>query len=750
MLAAVERRWNNSEIAAELFISVRTVESHIASLRRKLGADTRADLISAALALRDASVHPPANPLRGRGRDLTTIAGLLANCRWVTLAGAGGVGKTRLALEYARDQSERVPLVVELEHAQPAEVAARITRTLGLELPPGAELTDTLGVALSAQDYLLVLDNADRVGRATADTVRRLLRRAPDLRVIVTSRAPLGDPDEIVHPVRPLASAGVDSPASALLLDRLRAAGSPVADADRATADRICARLDGLPLALELAASVARHLPLAAIEARLAADVGSLDRASPDGRHRSLATAFEWTWDLLTAEDQDVLRRLAALPGTFDFELAAAIAGPGSNGAVLRLLDQSLLIPVSADPSRLRMLAVMREFVLARTDPGLVDEVRRKHTTHTAVIARRFAGRARTDASPEAGRTSAILCPEVNAALRWALSTGHPSALGLATSLSIGVEQYGADVDSITALVRAATDATVLEEADADDLLALGNAIAFVDVDRVTALGNRALSLTTHGDGSSRAAHQLAGLAAAYRGDREVALAHLGEAERLAAERGEDWELGAIRQARGIALNSGPDADPTGALEAFAAAMRAYARADDQTHVNNVRYMMASVAVETDPQMARVWAAECRAYAEAVFNEHEAAHACIVQATLGLEEAGDLEELVDTFRRLGDLRCLNRALLLSADAAPDIRARISRLAGALEIAVTSGDHGREADTLRSLAHAHHDAGDSAAALGVLDRLASLTSPDAASAACPEELRAAYRAEHALV
>lgn len=666
VLAAVERRQSNPEIAAELFLSVRTVESHIASLRRKLVASSRADLIAAARGLRRTAVRVPPDPLRGRGADLTAVRALLRPAHIVTIVGPGGVGKTRLALEVAGDGAGGIPLVVELEHASEDDVATRIARALGLDASAD-DVTGALAVALAASEYLLVLDNADRVGAATAEIVTTMRMRVPALRVLVTSRTPLGVAGESVYVLHPLATGGAHAPASVLLRDRLRAAGAD--DGDDESVDRIAARLDGLPLALELVASVARHLPLHDLATRPDGDLAALDRASPAGRHRCLQTAFDWTWDLLTAQEQDVLCRLAALPRTFDLDLATAVTGPDAAGVVLRLLDRSLVVPTRTTPGRFRLLAVLREFVHARTDPALIRDVLERHAVAMTSVAVQFTATARTDASPAAMHRSTVLCPEVNAAVRWMLAAGHPATLELATALAIGVEQYGADLDSIDALAAVAHDDGVVAAATPQQLLALGTALSFANVELVTALAERALAIARTED-DARAAHQLAGFAAAYRGDTDAALAHCDEAERLAAAAGRTWDLGSIAQTRGLALRAA--SRTADALAAFALAMDAYARAGDAVHVNNVRYMMASVAAEdpADHDRAREWAAEARATAEAMGNAHETAHARLVQARLGLAEAGDLDDLVATFRGLGDVRCLDRALALRASAAP--------------------------------------------------------------------------------
>lgn len=763
VLAAVERRLSNPEIAAELFISVRTVESHIASLKRKLGAGSRAELMAAAGERREraASVRLPGNSFVGRDEDLAALAGLLDAHRWVTVVGPGGVGKTRLALEFA-SRDERVPVAVELEHAEPGDVVARIARALDLEAGPGADAATSIAVALTSLPYLLVLDNVDRVGTAVGDVVARLQATATGLRVLTTSRTPIGDGAETVFTLAPLAVEGPDAAAVAMFLDRLSAVGrsaaapmtlstAPPSPADRELAARVCARLDGLPLALELAAAVARHLSLGELAARLERDFATLDRAVPEGRHRTLETAFEWSWDLLTDEERDVLCRLAALPRTFDVDLAAAVTHPGAEGVVLRLLDHSLLVPTGGHPRRFRLLAVMREFVRSRTDPAVIREVLQLHAEYLDVVVREFVSRARVDDSAEAVHTSETLCPELNAAVRWALAAGHPSALSLAASLSVGVEQYGSDVDSVRTLVMAAHDERVVASASPQQLLDLGTGLAFVDVHLTDELAVRALAIADD-PRSSLAANHLAGLADAYLDRVPEALVHLGAAERLAIELGENWELAAVRQMRGVAFRHASPPDSAQAIAAFESAMRGFAVVGDAMHANNSRFMMAFAAAEDalEPERAAQWAADCADYARSTGNVHELAHAHLVQAMLRADAAGagtreseifpggELDELVATFRRLGDLRCVKRSLLLRARLA-ELDPRITLLEEALSVADAAGEHAHQTTVLTRLVDAHWSRGDRDATVIALDRLAAVAGPDAASAARPADL-----------
>lgn len=737
VLAAVGRRLNNSEIAAELFISVRTVESHIAALRRKLGADRRADLIAAAGTRRGATVRVPATAFVGRDAELADLHDRLTRHGWATIAGPGGVGKTRLALEYARAADpDLAPLVVELEHAGPDDVVARIARAVELESTRNTDLLAAVGLALAAHPFLLVLDNVDRVGDAVHHIVDQLMASAPELRVITTSRTPLGT-ESVLH-VHPLPTDGPATPGVVMFLDRLDRSGRAPSPGDRELAEEVCARVDGLPLAIELAAGVARHLSLPELAARLDRDFATLDRAAPAGRHRTLETAFAWTWDLLSDDERDVLCRLAALPRTFDVDLAVAVTHPGAEGVVLRLLDHSLLVPASG--SRFRLLAVMREFVQARTDPAVIRDVLERHAVHYAGIAEHFVRIARTDDSPAALSRSALLCPEVNAALRWALAADHPVARSLAASLSVGIEQYGSDADSVHSIAIAARDARVLDEASPEDLLAFGIGLCYLDVPLVDELASRALMKAEGGPAPARlAAHHLAGMSNAYRDRSEPAFRHLDEAERLAAELGDDWELAAVRQMRGIALRHSDLGEPTEAIAEFASAMHGYALAGDAMHVNNARYMMAITAAEhgTQSTEAAGWAAECVDYAGRVGNTHELAHATLVQQMLRVPDAAaSLDELTGTFRRLGDARCLTRCLLMAADRAMPAYAPLAVVAleEALHVADMAGDEHHQTAALERLVPAYWAAGDRMRARTALGRLEAIAGPDAAAAA----------------
>lgn len=224
VLAAIGRRLTNAEIANELFISVRTVESHVASLRRKLGVDSCTRLIAMARSRRRTAIQLPQNSFVGRDDEVADLRALLTRVRWVTVVGPAGCGKTRLALEVAVT-GVLVPVMAEMEHTTAGSVINSVAQAIGLATDSSADLLAACGVALAAEPYLLVLDDCDRVTDAVAEMVGELMARARSLTVLATSRSPLGGTDETVCALEPLTVADDERAAAVrLFLDRAAAA----------------------------------------------------------------------------------------------------------------------------------------------------------------------------------------------------------------------------------------------------------------------------------------------------------------------------------------------------------------------------------------------------------------------------------------------------------------------------------------------------------------------------------------------
>ncbi len=746
VLAAVERRLGNAEIADEFHISVRTVESHIASLRRKLDVDSRSKLITAARDRRGSAVAVPHNSFVGRADDLSAVQALLDGSRWVTVVGAPGCGKTRLALEVAA-AGARVPVVAELEHATPDEVVGVVARAIGLGTDGAADPVAACGVALGPQPYLLVVDNCDRVTDAVGEVVGQLLARAGSLTVLATSRSPIGSSDETVYPLAPLRTSEHDQAAAVqLFFDRARSAapGVSLAAGDGELAARICRRLDGLPLAIELAAARMRHLPLPELADRLESDFGPLARAGPPNRHRTLEAAFAWTLDLLDSDERAVLSQLAALPGTFDLELAEAVTTSGASRIVLRLLDRSLLSPATTTdgPVRFRLLDALRAFVLERTDATVVHDARHAHAVYYAAVAAELSARARVDDSRAATQAARHLSPEAKFAVNWAIAEQHELLLPLTRALAVLAEQYGPDFDSLDAIARAARDPYVRSRATASDLLDIGIALCYGDIELVAELAALALDVADS-DESELAARHLAGYADAYRHHGRPALTHLDVAERLASERHELWQLASVLQGKGLALRGRELDDPRAAIAAFESAMQTYALAGDVMHVNNARYMMASAAAEAGVQTeeAAVWAEQCVVYARESGNRHELAHALRTRATLatGPDADRDLAQAVDTFRAVGDLRCLTRSYLLLARHR-SASEQVPLLRQALDVATSARDVANQSIALESLIRAQWESGAHHAAAVALGTLINLIGYGAATSRCPDDMR----------
>ncbi|MGR6319841.1 BTAD domain-containing putative transcriptional regulator [Micromonospora soli] len=391
-------------------------------LAEELGTDPSAELVAlhAALLRDEVESRAEAAPSRlpplpgqlssfvGREEELRRLGGLLGEARLVTLQGPGGVGKTRLALEAAARHGGEVCLV-ELAalpagaDVAPAVLAALDLRDAALRVPGGGprDVTDRLVAALGDRRLLLLLDNCEHVVADAARLTARLLRAAPMVRVLATSREPLGLTGEMLCPV-----VGLPVPSECAAPELAREYAAVRLFADRATdvapgftvdagtvaaVLRICRNLDGLPLAIELAAARLRALPVAEVAARLDDRFRLLNRGSrvAEPRHQTLRAVVRWSWDLLDEPERRLARRLSVFAGSADLAAIERICGPLGADALdvlTGLVEKSL---VDAADGRFRMLETVRAFAAEQlAEAGEADRLRRAHAAYFLDLAR--------------------------------------------------------------------------------------------------------------------------------------------------------------------------------------------------------------------------------------------------------------------------------------------------------------------------------------------------------------------------
>ncbi|MFE2528554.1 BTAD domain-containing putative transcriptional regulator [Streptomyces sp. NPDC059382] len=346
------------------------------------------------------NLRPRLTSFVGREPDLDALHGDLSRHRLVTLIGPGGSGKTRLAEHAAADDPEPGWLVELARLDHPAAVPGAVLSALGLrenglvarEKSPAEDPTTLLIDHCAHRSLLIVLDNCEHVIGAAADLADRLLAHCPDIRVLATSREPLGVPGEVLRPVEPLPP----DPAHRLFADRAAAAQPGFTpDDDPAAVAEICARLDGLPLAIELAAARLRLLTPRQIADRLDDRFRLLTGGSRTllPRQQTLRAVVDWSWDLLTEPERAVLRRLAVFTGGCDLTAAEAVcAEPALDVADVlgSLVDKSLVLAEpTPDGMRYRMLETIHEYAISRAadEPAQARTTALRHVAHFLALA---------------------------------------------------------------------------------------------------------------------------------------------------------------------------------------------------------------------------------------------------------------------------------------------------------------------------------------------------------------------------
>ena len=333
------------------------------------------------------------------GRDIETeeLRGLVDKHRLVTVLGAGGVGKTTLCLHLAGQMrstfEDRVWIVDLASLADGTLVDTAVGQAVGIQVRAEGTPLRAISDVLRPLTGLLVLDNCEHVVQAAARLARSLLSEAPGLKVLTTSQVPLGLTGERLFKLMPFEVSEEGSSlgaAEAFLVHCYEVQGEQVTDAELPLLSQLCRRLDGVALALKMAAARAATLSLKEVDRQLASQLASLSGSTDsDRRHQSLAASLAWSYELLSPDDQRVLRALGAFQGSFTLEGVRAVGGPKADDTLSELVRRSLVVRSTSDRTRYRLLETTRQFALkAMAEAGEESGVRDRLAQH---ITERFA-----------------------------------------------------------------------------------------------------------------------------------------------------------------------------------------------------------------------------------------------------------------------------------------------------------------------------------------------------------------------
>lgn len=379
----------------------------------------------------------------GRAEEVDGVTRLLQSCRLVTLVGPPGAGKTRLAAEVVRALDDTVaggvvPVALATVSVG-ADLAGALAAALGVRQRPGTALADAVLEAVGDAELLLLLDNCEHLTETVAALVGRLLASCPHLRVLATSRLPLAAAGEQLYQVRPLPAA----PAAALFLDRAGRVTDLVLDEEaREVLDRICERLDGLPLAIELAARQARVLGLPELLDHLEVALATAQIPHASSReHATLSATIAWSCARLSPAQLTVLENLSVFVGAYDLHAITAVTGDGAGlvDDLAALVDHSLLLtePGGAGARSYRLLEPIRQHAAARLGASeRVDQIRAAHAHYFLEVATTAAGGLMSVGGPRWYARLEQVQGNVLAAVSWSRGQCSDLALRLVTQLA--------------------------------------------------------------------------------------------------------------------------------------------------------------------------------------------------------------------------------------------------------------------------------------------------------------------------
>ncbi|MFF5232784.1 ATP-binding protein, partial [Dactylosporangium sp. NPDC000521] len=616
--------------------------------------------------------------------------------------------------------------LADLAPVTPDLVGDVVARALGVVPEPGWSLTDILGDAAAGMSGLLLVDNCEHVVAAAADVVATLLRAGGPLRILATSREPLGVPGEVTYQVDPLDVPATLNPADIagsaavrLFVDRAATAvpGFALTDGVAPAVAALCRRVDGLPLAIELAASRLRTFGPAELVEHLDQrfDLLSAGSRTAGPRHRTLRSAIDWSYELLDADERALFDRLGVFPADFDFDAVQAVHGDAR--AAVRVLpalvDKSLVSTAGGDFRRYRLLETIRSYAAERLCAGDAEpDARRRHAAHFLAFGERAAeGLKHAEQRAWFLRVSTEQ-PNVRAAFSYSVDTGDTeSAWRWIAALERFWDLAGQRREAQEWIQRtlaagepSATPAAVAGLAAASAVLHPSDAGTAFD------LAERAQRLAAGHDPLTRAvAARAVGMCSTWIRPELSRPALRDALEGFPEDR--EWDRALTMQ--GLVLGSRALSE---ALQWGRDSVTLFRRAGDHVYAANTLFMMAqrAMAAGVADDDIHAWLTQSRAMAEAADSEADIVHADVGLAQWAFVRGSSaraaelMRDVLPALRRLGDRRCAGRALFVLGE-----HARLT------------GDLPRAGELLRGCAEAVLVAGQSVVLVQSLEALAAL-------------------------